>query len=185
MAEEFVSAAVGVELARPGANNGRAGQGHESAHRVHHAGAGVVGRAEDCQPAVAIPDPVPVEGVDDGADEEAVGKVGLGLGPLGHRTGHDGGGGAGEHHLEHPVHVNLPVAPAVDQEEVIGAGDASRRTAHHYGETKSPEGQGRDGKVHKALGHVVDGALGTDEAGAKKGEARLHKEHQERRNHGG
>ena len=64
------------ELADAGANHEGAGQRDETAHRVHHAGAGVVLRAQRAQEAVA-PDPVAVDGVNQRRDDEAVGQIGL------------------------------------------------------------------------------------------------------------
>ena len=188
MHRQLVGGAVGVVFAEARADHIRAGQGDEAADRVYHAGAGVVryrrqADALKAQPAAA-PDPVAVERIDHRADHEAVGQIRLRLGALGDRAGHDGGGGAGKDHLEHPGNVDAPVIPGLSQKEVAGAGDARRAAAHHYGETESPEGQRRDGEVHEALGHIVGDVLGADQPGAQESEPRLHEKDQERRHHG-
>ena len=187
MAAQVVGAAVGVELAGARPHDRRAGQGNEPAHRVDHPGAGIVLSAQDAQPAAA-PDPVAVQGIDDRANQEAVGEVRLGLGALGYGPGHDGSGGAGKDHLEHPVHIDLPIAAGphpAGQEKVIGAGNAGRRSSHHQGKAESPERQGSNGEVHKALGHIVDRAFGPDQAGPQESEPGLHKKDQESGRHGG
>ena len=187
VAAQVVGAAVGVELAFARPHYRRAGQGDEAANGVDDAGAGIILRPQHTQPAAA-PDPVAVQGVNQRANQEAVGEVGLGFGALGDGAGDDGGGGAGKDHLEHPVHIDLPVAAgahSAGQEKVIGAGDAGGGSSHHQGEAEGPEGEGGDGEVHKAFGHVVDRAFGADEAGAEESEPGLHKKDQERGGHGG
>ena len=150
--------AVPSELYLPmrGADHGRAGQSDEAAYRVHHTGTGIVGSSrksdgvQGAEPATA-PDPMAVEGVDDCADHEAVGQVRLRLGPLGNGSRHDGGSGSGEHHLEHPVNVDLPVVGPVNQEEVAGAGNTRSAGAGHYGETKSQKDSDAMAKSIKLL----------------------------------
>ena len=85
-----------------GADDHRAGQGHHAADHVHDAGTRVVGhaRAQSCQPAGVAPRPVAVDRVNQGADDEAVGKIGVYLGALGHGAGDYRRGRACEDHLE-------------------------------------------------------------------------------------
>ena len=160
-----------------GADDEGAGEGEEAADHVDDAGAGVVGEAgaDLCQPALIAPCPVAVDGVDERADDEAVREVGVDLGALGDGSGDDGGGRAGEDHLEEPC--DEVGVLEVEQEEALEADDArGRSAAHHERIAEGPESEGRYAEVEERLGHVVDGVLGADEARAEEGESGLHEE---------
>ena len=187
MPRQYVRRTVGIELAFAGPHDYRSRKGYEAAHCVNHTRTGVVrsGRKsndfEIAQPSTT-PYPVTVQGIDYCPYDEAVGQVGLGFGPLGHCARHDSSGGAGKNHLEHPVNVGLPIG-RFRQDEVGGSSNSQGRGTPHEGEAEGPERQGRDGKVHETLRHIVGRVFGPYQPGAQKGESRLHKEHQESPKH--
>ena len=90
-------------LTDPGAQHPRADKGSQSAHHVDHRGAGEVHIAELDQPALAVPDPPGLDGVDHRADNAGVHAVGQEFGALRHGAGDDGGRCGAEHQLEKEV----------------------------------------------------------------------------------
>ena len=90
-------------LTDPGAQHPRADKGSQSAHHVDHRGAGEVHIAELDQPALAVPDPPGLDGVDHRADDAGVHAVGQEFGALRHGAGDDGGRCGAEHQLEKEV----------------------------------------------------------------------------------
>ena len=75
----------------------------QAAYHMDDRGAGKVHISELHQPALAVPDPPCLNGVDHGTDDSGVNTVGYKFGPLGHGTGYNGSCGGTEYELEEKV----------------------------------------------------------------------------------
>ena len=63
-------------LADPGPQANGANEGSDTTHHVDDSGAGEIHKAQACQPALSIPDPACLDGIDHGADHGRVNAVG-------------------------------------------------------------------------------------------------------------
>ena len=77
-----------------------ADQSRDTADHVNRTGAGKIVEAELTEPAAA-PDPVRLNGIDDGGDNAGIDAVGQEFCALRHRAGHDRGGRGAENEVEH------------------------------------------------------------------------------------
>ena len=151
-------------LADTGAQHSGADAGGDAAHHMHRGAARKVMEAQAGKP-TAAPDPVAGNGIDHHRNQRAVQAVGLEVGALRHRAGHDGGGGGAEHGLENhvaPQRQGAEIVAAPDQR--IQPADKGARTAEHQTEAHQPVQRGTDTKVHQVFHQDVAGILGTGQA---------------------
>ena len=172
--------AVLIILADAGAQHDGADQAGDTAHHVDDGGTGKVDEAQLSQPALTVPDPACLDGVDDGGDDGGVDAVAGELGALGHGAGHDGGGGGTEHQLEEEVRPVKGVE--VGEQLVLRHTDKAEEIVLtvHDAVAQQTEDHSADAEVHQVLHDNVAGVLGPGKAAFRRGEARLHKEHQNR-----
>ena len=117
------------------------------------------------------------------ADGGGVAAVGAELRALGHRAGDDGRGSGAEHSLEHRVDPDRQRAEVIAAaDERIKPADERTGTGKHDAEADEPVARRTDTKIHHILHQNIAGIFCTGQAGLAQGKARLHEEHQKRRN---
>ena len=104
MAGHRLHAAVGRILAEPGTQNDDSGESRPTAYGVNHRGAGEIEKTHSTQPA-ATPDPVPLDGVNDGDEHETEDHERGKFDALGYTTRNDGRRRSGKHELEEKLRV--------------------------------------------------------------------------------
>ena len=178
VAQDGPRPALPVILADAGPQQDGPDQPGDASHHVDDGGPGEVDEAHTCQPALGVPHPARLDGVDHGGDHGGVDAVAGKLGALRHGPGHDGGGGGAEHQLEKEVGPvkgvevgeHLIFRPADESEEVI--------PAVHDAIAQSHEHHCADAEVHQVFHDDVPRVLGPGEASLHGGKPALHEEHQ-------
>ena len=179
MARDGPGLAVLAVFADAGPQDFRAHQGRHAAHHVHGGGAGEIVEAQLGQPAAA-PDPVAGDGVDDGADHQAVDQIRGELGPLRHRAGDNGGGGGAEHRLEDDERARGERLAVIAADKEVQPADERPVPRKHQPEADGPEDQGAHREIHQVFHDDIPGVFRPGEAGFHHGEPGLHEEDEHR-----
>ena len=164
-------------LADAGAKQNGPDEGGDAAHHVDHRGAGKVHKAQLGQPALAVPHPARLNGIDHRADDGGVDAVGQEFGPLRHSPRDNGGGSGAEYQLEEEVG---PVeAVEVGEQLVLRPSDQAEEVVLtiHDPVAQEHKDHGADAEVHQVLHDDVARVFGPGEASLHHGEAALHEKY--------
>ena len=175
-----LAAGIPAVFAQAGPHQDRADQRRQTAHGVDGRGAGEIMEAQIHKPALGIPDPAGLDGIDDQGNDAGVDAVGQELRALGHGAGDDGRSRGAEHQVEHKGRcVGLDERPEIRENGQIRDADEAKQIIlrHHQAEAQENEHHGPDAEVHQVFHDDVARVLGPGEAGLDHGKAGLHKEH--------
>ena len=165
-----------AELADTGAKDLGAHQSGDAAHHVNGAGAGKIVEAQLSQPAAA-PDPVRLDGIDQGRDDAGVDAVTQEFGTLCHSAGDDGRRSGAEDQIEYEVG---PVEAPIGCEDIKAglADQADQILTQQEAEADENEDHCTDTEVHQVLHDDVTCIFGAGKASFHHGKAGLHPEDQ-------
>ena len=182
MSKNRTGVAVLSVLADPGSQQNRTDQAGDAAHHMDHAGTGKIDEAQLGQPALPVPDPARLNGIDHGGDHSGVNAVAGEFGALRHGAGYDGCGSGAEHKLEEKVRPIKCVKAG--KQLIFRQPDETEKVAFAVHDTvaQQHEHDRSDTKVHQVFHNDIAGILGTRESGFHHSKACLHKEDQNRAN---